>query len=244
MSFALILIIGLACMAATLALAGSWERRRARLLKEAGTALGLRAFEKGEHVVVPSVEIMRKRGRTIGAALEGVWQGESITVFDLSYPAGKNVSRSTVFVLRLARPCLPEFAAIRKNIWLYTPTVDLPNVQEPPPSLKTRWFLYAPGGQWPSGANANTTQWMERGSEWSFEGHGSALFLYRRAKRAASKALQPWLDESVTEAKELLRRITADLADSTVDDAESWEARKRVFRIRTLWRPFNRFLKT
>src|SRR5262245_17913584 len=69
-----VLIIGIAIMAGTMALVVGWERRRARLLKLAGEALGLRGLQKGEQFRLPSVEIMRKRGRGIGAALEGVWR--------------------------------------------------------------------------------------------------------------------------------------------------------------------------
>src|SRR5215471_21318338 len=127
-----------------MALVTALERRRARLLKTAGAALGLRPLERGEPLAVPSVEIMRKRGRTFGAALEGTWQGERIMVFDLSYPAGKNISQTTVFLLRLPQPSIPEFAAIRKDLLLYTPTVDLPKVQDVPHSLKSHWLLYAP----------------------------------------------------------------------------------------------------
>ena len=47
-----ILLVGGAAIAATLALVKSAERRRARLLKEAGTKLGLRAFEKGEQLLL------------------------------------------------------------------------------------------------------------------------------------------------------------------------------------------------
>ena len=148
MSFLWILLIGTAAIAATLMLVQGWERRRARLLKEVGTALGFRAVEKNEPLAVPSVEIMRKRGRIIGAALEGTWKGERVLVFDLSYPAGKSISQTTVFMLRLSEPRLPEFAAIPKNIWLYTPTVDLPRVETRPGPLKSHWLLYAPEGQW------------------------------------------------------------------------------------------------
>ena len=90
MSFIWVFVIGVSLMAGSLALVMGWDRRRARLLKEAGTALGLRAFEQGESLAVPSVELMRKRGRAIGAALEGMWKGEAVMVFDLSYPAGRN----------------------------------------------------------------------------------------------------------------------------------------------------------
>ena len=64
--------------------------------------------------------------------MEGTWKGERVLLFDLSYPAGKSISNTTVFMLRLAERRLPEFAAIRKDILLYTPTVDLPRVQTPP----------------------------------------------------------------------------------------------------------------
>jgi hypothetical protein len=234
MPFVLILVIGIALMAGTLALVVTWERRRARLLKEAGTALGLRAFEKGEQLAVPSVEIMRKRGRTIGAALEGTWQGESIVVFDLSYPAGSNVARTTVFMLRLSEPRIPEFAAIRKNIWLYTPTVDLPKVKEQPSSLKRHWFLYATGGQWPF--HDEVTECLGGNSGWSFEGRGSGLFLYTRAKRAPSKTLKAWLDTALAEAREFARHIPAAGPDSMIDDGQPPSGHKRVFTFKASWR--------
>jgi hypothetical protein len=98
-------------------------------------------------------------------------------------------------MLRLPQPSIPEFAAIRKNIWLYTPTVDIPKVQEPPPSLKAHWLLYAPGAQWPFGDEV--TEWLNRNPEWSFEGHGSGLFLYKRVKRVPVKELRKWLDEAI-----------------------------------------------
>src|SRR5205814_510730 len=135
MEFVWIVVIGGAAMALTLVLIRGAGRRRARLLKEAGTALGLRALDTGEHLVLPSVQIMRKRGRTIGGALDGFWRGEPVIVFDHSYPAGKDVSRTTILVLRLPQPRIPEFAALRKNILLYTPTVDLPHVEDVPHDL-------------------------------------------------------------------------------------------------------------
>src|SRR5262249_39663586 len=152
-------VFAIAVMAGSLALVTAWDRRHARLLKEAGTALGLRAYEKGEQLAVPSVEIMRKRGRTIGAALEGTWRGEPVVVFDVSYPAGRSSARTTVFMLRLSQR-IPEFAAIRKNTWLYTPTVDLPKVQDMPEGLKSQWLLYAPFATFPFGDE--TAQWMSR----------------------------------------------------------------------------------
>src|SRR5262245_29082465 len=84
MSFVWIVVISVACMAGTLAIVKGQVRRRARSLKQAGTALGLRALTKGERLAVPSVEMMRKRGRSVGGALEGRWQGEPVMVFDLS----------------------------------------------------------------------------------------------------------------------------------------------------------------
>jgi hypothetical protein len=208
MKFALIVVIGVACMAGTLMVLRAWEAYRARKLKEAGTMLGLIPFEKGEQLAVPSVELMRKRGRAIGAALKGTWQGESIMVFDLSYPAGKNISRTTVFMLRLSSPRIPEFAAIRKNILLYTPAVDLPRVQDPPVALKPHWFLYAPEGQWPFGESI--TEWFERNSNWSVEGRGSGLFLYRRAKRVPPKELRAWLDDAIPQTKQFVRRLSVE----------------------------------
>jgi hypothetical protein len=86
MNFAWIFLAGIGLMAGSLAAVNAWERRRARLLRRTGVALGLTAYEKGEALAVPSVEILRKRGRTIGAALKGAWHGKSVVVFDVSYP--------------------------------------------------------------------------------------------------------------------------------------------------------------
>lgn len=220
-------------MAATLMSVTGWERRRARLLKAAGTALGLRAFDKGVQLAVPSVEIMRKRGRTLGATLEGTWRGERITVFDLSYPAGKSVSQTTVFMLLLAQPRMPEFAAIRKDIWLYTPTVDLPKVQNPPESLRSHWLLYAPQGQWPF--DEEVSQWLARDIQWSFEGRDSGLFVYQRAKCAPTKTLQAWLDDALVEAQEFARRVPAADFDSPVDGDEE-QADTHTFRFKVSFR--------
>src|SRR5438093_9537203 len=112
MSFVWILVIGTAAIALTLRLVQAWERRRARLLKEAGIALGFRAFEKNEPLAVPSVEIMRKRGRILGAALDGVWKGERVVVFDLSYPGQKHFSDDGVVCLECSGfTCLPTVSA-------------------------------------------------------------------------------------------------------------------------------------
>ena len=235
MSFLWILLIGTAAIAATLMLVQGWERRRARLLKEVGTALGFRAVEKNEPLAVPSVEIMRKRGRIIGAALEGTWKGERVLVFDLSYPAGKSISQTTVFMLRLSEPRLPEFAAIPKNIWLYTPTVDLPRVETRPGPLKSHWLLYAPEGQWPFGLEI--AEWLEESRKWSFEGRGSGLFLYRRSKRAPTKTLHTWLDEALAEALKFARRVPARRFDSFVDEGEEETyAHTRTFRFKVSFR--------
>jgi hypothetical protein len=227
MAFVWILTIGTAAMAGSLWIVRAFERRRARLLKEAGVAVGLRAFAKGELLDLPPVEIMRKRGRTIGAVLEGNRQGEQITVFDLSYPAGKSSSQTTVLMLRLPEPRIPEFAAIRKNAWLYTPTVDLPKIQDPPSSLKPHWLLYAPNGQWPF--DESVTEWLARNPDWSFEGRGSGLFLYRRAKRAPTNAFREWLDEAIMYAKELAKRIPAARSDDKIDDGDPTSTHSRVF---------------
>jgi hypothetical protein len=218
MAFLWILLIGFSLMAGSLWAVRAWERRRARLLKNAGSGLGLRALEKGEPLNAPSVEIMRKQGRSIGAVLEGTWQGELITVFDLSYPAGKSVSQTTVMMLRLSEPRIPEFAAIRKDIWLYTPTVDLPKVQALPASLKAHWLLYAPNAEWPLDGSVN--EWLARNPNWSIEGRGSGLFLYRRGKRAPANGLREWIDDAITEAKELARRIPAGRPGAVIDDGE------------------------
>jgi hypothetical protein len=219
-----ILVIGVAGMMTAFALVTAWERRRARMLKEAGMALGLRPLERGEPLRVPSVEIMRKRRRSIGAAVEGHWRGAAVTVFDLSYPVGKSTSQTTVFVFRLPQPRLPEFAAIHKNLWLYTPTVDLERVQGPPQSLRRHWYLYTRDGSWPLGNDVD--QWLAANEQWSFEGRGSGLFLYRRSKRAPARHLQAWLDEALAASYEFIRRVPRGIADTTPEVGEPVVTRK------------------
>src|SRR5207253_2479040 len=115
-------------------------------------------------------------------------------------------------------------------IWLYTPTVDLPRVVNSPASLKHHWFLYAPEAQWPF--DDQVEGWLGRNSEWSYEGRGSGLFLYRRSKRASTKTLQAWLDDALAEAKEFARRIPPAGLDSMIDDGPSSSSPKRVFTFR------------
>lgn len=215
MRFVVILIVGVACLAAALYLIKAWERRRRRLLKEAGAALGLRAYEKGQQLIVPSVEIMRTRGRTIGAVLEGEWKGSRIKIFDLSYPTTKSVARTTIFMLRLTARRVPEFAAIRKHAWLYHPKVDLPLVADPPPALAKMYRLYAPNGQWPFGEEL--TRQLECSSQWSVEGRGSGLFLYRRANRAPTRWLRAWIDEAFGAAMEIAGCVSAPIEPATAD---------------------------
>src|SRR5215471_5575707 len=100
MNFPEIIVIGLSLMIGTMVLVTKWEHRRIRRFKEAGVALGLRPFGEDEPLALPSVELLRKRRRTIGAALKGTWKGEPVIIFDLSFPAGKSVSQTTVFLLR------------------------------------------------------------------------------------------------------------------------------------------------
>jgi hypothetical protein len=221
-----ILILGVACVGATLYLIRAWEHRRSRLLKQAGASLALRAYEKGEQLIVPSVEIMRRRGRTIGAVLEGEWKGSRIKIFDLSYPTSKSIARTTIFMLRLAGARVPEFAAVRKNAWLYHPTVDLPLVEDPPHALARLYRLYAPGREWPFGNELSRAP--VRLSEWSFEGRGSGLFLYRRAKRAPTRALEAWIDEALAAATELAQCVAAP-AETGFDEDEPEFGRKLTF---------------
>jgi hypothetical protein len=220
------LILGVACITATLYLIKAWEHRRNRLLKRAGAALGLRAYEKGEQLIVPSVEIMRKRGRTIGAVLEGEWKGVRIKIFDLSYPTSNSIARTTILMLRLAAARVPEFAAVRRNAWLYNPTVDLPLVDNPPAALTRIYRLYAPSARWPFADELSRPP--ARLSQWSFEGRGSGLFLYRRAKRAPTGQLEAWIGEAFAAASELAQCIAAP-AEAAVEDDEPEFGRKLTF---------------
>jgi hypothetical protein len=226
MTWILTFAIGIACIALLLGLVTAWERRRAALLRRAGTALGFRTYFEGESLSVPSVPIMRKRGRFMGATLEGEWQGEHVMVFDLSYPSGKGVSQTTVFMLWLREPRMSEFAAIRRNVWLYSPSLDLPRVDDPPPSTRWHWFLHAPDAKWPFGEA--TTEWLNRNSAWSVEGNHSALFVYRREKRASTKALEAWLDEAMAEARAFLDCAPPADREPIVDEAFSFDVSFRV----------------
>jgi hypothetical protein len=221
-------ILGAACVAAAVYLIKARECERRRVLEQAGAALGLRAYEKGEHLIVPSVEIMRRRGRRIGAVLEGEWNGRRIKVFDVSYPTRIGAARTTVFMLRLSAVRVPEFAALRRSAWLQLdrPAVDLPLVEDPPAALQRIHRLYAPDGQWPFGDEL--AQLPERLSRWSFEGRGSGLFLYRRAKRAPTRALEAWIDD-VSAAATAFAECVAAPAETAGQDGEPEFGRKLPF---------------
>ena len=83
-----------------------------------------------------------------------------------------------------------EFAAIEKKANLHSPTVDLPLAEDAPGALKKHWLLYAKDGHWPfsaalaewMGKNRGRSGWLSSG--WSFEGHGTSLYVYRRGTTA------------------------------------------------------------
>jgi hypothetical protein len=234
MNFAWIFLAGIGLMAGSLAAVNAWERRRARLLRHAGLALGLKEYETGEALAVPSVEILRKGGRSIGAALKGAWHGESVVVFDLSYPAGKSSAHTTVFMLKLNEPRIPEFAAIPRNFWLYTPTVDLPRVSEVPESLQHHWRLYAASPRWPLGDEASRV--IAGAPKWSVEGRGSGIFLYQRGKRIPVRNLGIWMDEALSVAKAFVATVPDRPLTSESDETSNATTCHHTLSFRTTWR--------
>jgi hypothetical protein len=235
MSFPAIIICGLSLMIGTLALVTKWEHRRISRFREAGVALGLRAFGEDEPLALPSVELLRKRSRTIGAALKGNWKGEPVTIFDLSYPAGKGASQTTVFMLRLPEPRIPEFAAIRKNFLDYTPTVDLPRLKHPPEALRRGWYVYAPGEQWPlSGGAVQAIAGI--GRQWSCEGSGSGLFLYQRGKRTPIRNLELWMGEAMEVAREIGCHLPNTLVAETIEGSSQHSIHRNVFSFKASWK--------
>src|SRR5258708_25017464 len=124
-----IVFAGLLCvLALTIVAIRYFERRRNAAMRAAGSALGLTPFGHGERFTLPSVELMRKRGRSVGAALAGEWKGRPIVVFDLAHRTGKSVSVQTVLMASFEALSIPEFAAIERNFNRYYPTVDLARV--------------------------------------------------------------------------------------------------------------------
>lgn len=234
MNFAWIFLAGIGLMAGSLAAVNVWERRRARLLRRSGVPLGLTAYEKGEALAVPSVKILRKRGRTIGAALKGTWRGKSVVVFDLSYPAGKSSSHTTVFMLRLSSPRIPEFAAIPRNLLPYTPTVDLPRLSEVPESLRQHWLLYAPSSQWP--LVDETSRVIAGTRKWSLEGRGAGIFLYQRAKRIPIRELSAWMDEALSIAIAFRDTLPDGPLTSESDEMEDAAAYRHTVSVKSTWR--------
>ena len=235
MSFPAVIVIGLSLMIGTLVLVTKWEHRRIRQLKEAGVALGLRPFGEDEPFALPSVELLRKRRRIVGAALKGTWKGEPVTVFDISYPAGKSVSQTTVFMLRLREPRIPEFAAIRKNFWLYRPSVDMPRLNHPPEPLRHGWHLYAPGREWLLG-DAASQAIADIGGQWSFEGSGTGLFLYRRGKRTPIRDMEQWMNEALEASQKLACVLPSMIVAETIEGSNEHSIRTRTFTFKASWK--------
>lgn len=208
-------LIGLGIVGLVIVLVRAFGQRRIKLMKAAGAALGLVPLVKDEGFAFVSVELMRKRGRGIGVCLSGNWKGYAVHVFDLFYPSGKSVSIQTVLMTRFNDRAFSEFAAIEKNVNLHWPTVDLPLAEDAPGSLKRHWLLYARNSRWPFGAAL--AEWMGRNrgrsgllsSGWSYEGHGTSLYVYRRGATAKPKKLGLWLDEAVAEAQGFALRADA-----------------------------------
>src|SRR5262249_4802733 len=118
--------------------------------------------------------------------------------------------------------------------WLYTPTVDLPRATNPPQSLKSHWFLYAPNGQWPLAEDG--TEWLGRNDAWSVEGQGSGLLVYIRSKRAPHKALRAWADEGFAQAQEFARRVPDIGLGSAEDGTEHTPVHEHVFHFKASWK--------
>ncbi len=210
-------------MTLALALVRFFEQRRTNARKAAGTASGLVPFAKGERFGYVPAELRRRKGRGIGVGLKGNWQGRAVLVFDLFHPAGKSVSMRTVPMTRFRDKSFAEFAAIEKNAKLYRPSVDLPVAADAPGELKKRWLLDARRGHWLFGAalaewlgkNRGRDGWFS--SDWSFEGHGTASYAYRRGTTAKPRRLAQWPDEALAEARELVRRAEAPAGDSAAE---------------------------
>jgi hypothetical protein len=234
MNYAWIFLAGIGLLAGSLAAVNAWERRRARRLRNTGVALGLTAYEKGEALAVPSVEILRKRGRAIGAALKGTWHGKPVVVFDLSYPAGKSRSHTTVFMLRLNEPRIPEFAAIPRNLWLHAPTVHLPRISEVPESLQHHWLLYAAPPRWPLAEE--TSRAIARSPKWSIEGRGSGIFLYQRARRVPTRELSAWMDEALSVANAFADTVPDGPLASYSDEMENERTYHHSVSFKASWR--------
>jgi hypothetical protein len=235
MNFPAILMLGLSLMIGTFFLVTKWEQHRIRRFKEAGVALGLRAFGEDEPMALPSVELLRKRRRSIGAALKGTWRGESVAIFDLSYPAGKSVSQTTVFMLRLREPRIPEFAAIRKSFWLYLPSVDLPRLNPPPEPFRHGWYVYAPDEKWTL-TDAVSQAIGNLNGQWSCEGYGSGLYLYQHGKRTSVQNLEQWMDAATVAAQEVVRNLPHTLVTETLEGASPHSVQSRTFTFRASWK--------
>jgi len=212
-------------MAGALFIVQASAKRRARLFKEAGIALGLQALQPGEHAVLPSTELMRKKRRWLGAALQGEWQGLPVMVFDLFHPASKSISRQTVLAVRHAGAHWPEFALIERDALKYFPSVDIEQAQGAPQELRRRWYSYTRDGEWPFGDALTRwllprarTGWFNQ--RWSYEGDGSRLVVYRRGTLASPKRLKTWLDEALAEAQGLREQISGVGGGEASDDLE------------------------
>jgi len=63
------------------------------------------------------------------------------------------------------------------------------------------------------------------------------LLLFRRGKRAPTKALQSWLDEAMVEALEFVRRVPSGRLESSADyDEEQNYSHTRTFRFKASFR--------
>ncbi len=228
------LLVGAAIIASAVAVLKFFERRRSHAMYAAAAELKLEPLAKGERFYLASVELMRKKGRGVGAALRGSWKGRRITVFDLFHPAGKSVSQQTVLAADFPEQRFPEFAAIERNAADYTPSVDIPGVTDAPSRLAKRWYLHTPDAHWPF--QETLAGWLGNGRGrhglfgvgWSYEGHGTVLFVYRRGRLAPAREFASWLDEALGEAEAFAKHAQSS-QDDTTDAAISEDGFPRDF---------------
>jgi hypothetical protein len=204
-TFFLLLGGGLAAIALAFTAAAWSHRQRSRFMRKAGLRAGLTPLVPGENFHFTPVPLLRKKGRGIGVALRGTWQGRTVMVFDLFHPSGKTMAMQTVLMMELPEAHLPEFAAIPRDLKLYAPTMDIRPVEPAPPGLNQRWHLYCRNGRWPLGEEITT--WLaQQAGGWSFEGTGQVLYVYRRAVTATPRRLHRWIDAAVAQGEAFTRQ--------------------------------------
>jgi hypothetical protein len=173
----------------------SADRRRRRALAAAGPSQGFQPIPPGNPPTIALVPILEHKYHTWGQVLQGSRGECEVLLFDYSYPVGKDSSNQTVVAFRSPAAALPKFQLRSNRFWASTGwgAYQGNRVQfDDDLAFNKSYLLTGPDPQTLSGFfHAGLRNFLVSlpDPNWTIEGYGNWLALYRHGKKAKPNEL-------------------------------------------------------